>query len=218
MVVIALTSHNLHLDSPRRQAQLPTPSSSTDSTTGRLLKPSLPTRRSSRIGLLQRETDHEEVAEQGYDRELALLRTMDRKGKGREMDVKPPTPVSPPPVLEEKDEPRTESPTPLPTTTQSPTRPMEIPPPPTPRRHRSGVLLSRVRAQSGPRQVGSSLSMSASKSWGDLVGDWAAMTTSGVSEPTSKRTGKARMASESSAWIVRSAGSRSPESTGWDNR
>ncbi|KAL7424475.1 serine/threonine protein kinase [Cryptotrichosporon argae] len=44
-----------------------------------------------------------------------------------------------------------------------------IPPPSSPRRHRSTVLMSRVRANSGGSALGS-LAMSASKSVGDLVG------------------------------------------------
>ena len=43
-----------------------------------------------------------------------------------------------------------------------------IPPPPTPRRHRSGAIMSRVRAHSGTPSYKSSLNMTASKSWGDL--------------------------------------------------
>ena len=43
-----------------------------------------------------------------------------------------------------------------------------IPPPPTPRRHRSGVIMSRVRAHSGGTSFKSALSMTSSKSWGDL--------------------------------------------------
>lgn len=44
-----------------------------------------------------------------------------------------------------------------------------IPPPANPRRHRSGVLMSRVRANSGGATFkAAGLSMTASKSWGDL--------------------------------------------------
>jgi hypothetical protein len=61
------------------------------------------------------------------------------------------TPISPIP----------ESPDPMTTASSSTARP--IPPPPTPRRHRSGILMSRVRAHTGGNTFKSS-----SRSFGDL--------------------------------------------------
>jgi len=72
----------------------------------------------------------------------------------------PPTPISPPTAQPPQPEAGPSQP-PL-----AQARP--IPPPPNPRKHRSGVLMSRVRANSSAPAFQTGFQMTASKSWGDL--------------------------------------------------
>lgn len=114
------------------------------------------------------------------------------------------TPISP--IPESPQDPMTTA------TSSSAARP--IPPPPTPRRHRSGILMSRVRAHTGGNTFKSS-----SKSFGDL-----SESALGMSDMTSPEAGPSTgTASWSPSKRAVSAGAQSEreseeEGDSWDNR
>ncbi|ORX40193.1 hypothetical protein BD324DRAFT_648793 [Kockovaella imperatae] len=143
MPVVALSSHNLHRE-PRQSL------------------PHLPSLSSPRLGAT---LDLTEPAPAPADVPTpAKSQSLEPGNNDLGIAFQPPTPVSIPTNTQSQDDqsPQTEAGP----STGSGSR--AIPPPPNPRRHRSGILMSRMRALSGGHPGSRDLGMTLSKSYGDL--------------------------------------------------
>jgi protein-serine/threonine kinase len=197
MVVIALTSHDLHL-TPSPMDKVDTPSSGL---------PAHPSRIPSHTG----HTNSEIVAVMSNPH-----------GPESGIAFHPPTPTSLDISTGEKKQEEYS----LNEAGPSSVGPRPIPPPPNPRRHRSGVLLSRARVSSTGSAISTGTSMSISKSWGDLSGfggglgmssmDGIAEAGNDAGERDRSRSGDRRVLSESSS--TRGDESDDASLNYWDNR
>lgn len=163
MPVIAIQSHDLHLtDSKRSNAIHP---------------PANPVPKAPMLSNVVREYSFGAAGDS-----LAPVHSSKNKPDSTS-DANPPTPVSPPsrstsPVRrDDGGHYNVEQPEAGPSNSSA----SRIPPPPTPRRHRSGVLMSRVRAKSGGGALPTPYGMSLSKSWGDFRADLGMRRGSGTS-------------------------------------